>query len=53
MTIIVSSREARNSLGRLLRLGSEENEEVVIKVRGEPTAVMVSYAQYEKMPKRS
>ena len=52
MTIIVSPSEARNSLGRLLRQANEENEEVVIKVQGEPTAVMVSYAQYEKMPKR-
>lgn len=49
MTISVSSNEARNSLGRLLRLASEENEEVVIRVRGEPTAVLVSYAAYEQM----
>ncbi len=49
MTINVSSNEARNSLGRLLRLASEENEEVVIRVRGEPTAVLVSYAAYEQL----
>ena len=49
MTISVSSSEARKSLGKLLNLASEENEEVVIEVRGEPTAVIVSYSQYEQL----
>ena len=49
MTVSVSSNEARNSLGRLLRLAQDENEAVVIKVRGEPTAVLVSYAEYEAL----
>ena len=51
MTISVTSSEARKSLGKLLHLASEENEEVVIKVRGEPTAVLVSYSQYEQLTK--
>lgn len=49
MTINVSSSEARKRLGRLLNLARENNEEVVIEVRGEPTAVIVSYSQYEQM----
>lgn len=49
MTINVSSSEARKRLGRFLNLASEENEDVVIEVRGEPTAVIVSYSQYEQM----
>jgi len=49
MTINVSSSEARKRLGRFLSLASEENEDVVIEVRGEPTAVIVSYSQYEQM----
>ena len=51
MTISVSSSEARKSLGKLLILASEKNEEVVIRVRGEPTAVIVSYSQYEQLIK--
>ena len=49
MTISVTSSEARKSLGKLLNLASEENEDVVINVRGQPTAVMVSVAQYEQL----
>ena len=49
MTTNVSSNEARSHLGRLLRLASEEDEDVVIKVRGEPTAVLISYAEYEQL----
>lgn len=49
MTINVSSSEVRKRLGRFLNLASEENEDVVIEVRGEPTAVIVSYSQYEQM----
>ena len=51
MTISVSSSEARKSLGKLLILAREKDEEVVIKVRGEPTAVIVSYSQYEQLIK--
>ncbi|RLT34623.1 MAG: type II toxin-antitoxin system Phd/YefM family antitoxin [Chloroflexi bacterium] len=48
MTISVSSNEARNRLGKLLRLAAEKNEVVVIRVRGEATAVLVSYADFEE-----
>ena len=48
MTISVTSSEARKCLGKLLHLASKKNEEVVIKVPGEPTAVMVSYSEYEQ-----
>ena len=50
MLTSVSSNEARNSLGKLLRMVSKA-EEVVIKVRGEPTAVLISYAEYEEINK--
>jgi len=49
MTVSVSSNEARNGLGRLLRLAAEKDEEVVIEVRGKPTAVLVSYADYQEL----
>lgn len=49
MTINECSSEARKRLGRLPNIASEENEDVVIEVRGEPTAVIVSYSQYEQM----
>ena len=45
----VSSNEARNSLGKLLRMASDDGEEIVIKVRGEPTAVLISYTEYEAL----
>jgi prevent-host-death family protein len=48
MTISVSSNEARNRLGKLLRLAAETNEGVVIRVRGEATAVLVSYTDFEE-----
>ncbi len=47
MTTIVSSNEVRNSLGKLLKLAADSNEEIIIKVRGEPTAAILSYAEYE------
>jgi prevent-host-death family protein len=49
MALSVSSNEARNGLGRLLRLAAEKDEEVVIQVRGKPTAVLVSYADYQEL----
>jgi prevent-host-death family protein len=45
----ISSNEARNNLGRLLRMVSKDEENFVIKVRGEPTAVLISYAEYEEI----
>jgi len=45
----VSSNEARNNLGKLLRLVTKDDTEVVIKIRGEPTAVLISYAEYEEL----
>lgn len=47
----VSSNEARNSLGKLLSMVAKDEEEIVIKVRGEPTAVLISYAEYEVLNK--
>lgn len=49
MAVNVSSNEARNHLGRLLKLASEEDEDVIIKVHGNPTAVLISYAEYEQI----
>jgi prevent-host-death family protein len=47
----VSSNEARNHLGKLLSMVSKDEEEIVIKVRGEPTAVLISYTEYEMLTK--
>ncbi|HRJ41775.1 MAG TPA: type II toxin-antitoxin system Phd/YefM family antitoxin [Caldilineaceae bacterium] len=49
MSVSVSSNEARSSLGRLLRLAAEKDEKVVIEVRGQPKAVLVSYADYQEL----
>lgn len=46
MALTVSSNEARSNLGNLLKTTSEE--EVVIAVRNKPTAVLISYADYEE-----
>lgn len=49
MSVSVSSNEARSRLGRLLRLAAEKDENVVIEVRGQPKAVLVSYADYQEL----
>ena len=49
MSKTVTSSQARENFGELLRLASEENEEVVVTLRREPTAVLISYGEYEEL----
>lgn len=46
MARTVSSNEARSNLGNLLKTTAQED--VVIAVRNKPTAVLISYAEYEE-----
>lgn len=46
MTMTVSSNEVRSNLGNLLKVTARED--VVIAVRNKPTAVLMSYAEYEE-----
>lgn len=49
MPTTVTSSQARDKFGELLRLASEDNEDVVVTVRQKPTAVFISYAEYEEL----
>jgi prevent-host-death family protein len=49
MTRRVSATEAKNRLGELLRVVSHEGETVVVENRREPTAVIVSFADYQEL----
>ena len=49
MSKTVTSSEARDNFGVLLRQASEENEEVVVTIRQRPTAVIISYAEYQEL----
>ena len=49
MSKTVTSSEARDNFGVLLRQASEENEEVVVTILQRPTAVIISYAEYQEL----
>lgn len=49
MSRIVTSTEAKSSLGELLKWASEHNEGVIIKHYGEPTAALVSYEDFKQL----
>lgn len=51
----VSSSEAKARFGELLKWTAESKDKVIVKLYGEPTAVIISYAEYtevEKLRKR-
>jgi prevent-host-death family protein len=48
MTRTVTATEAKNRLGALLRVVSEEGEEVIVENRGEPVAVFLPMAGYDE-----
>ena len=45
----VTSSEARDQFGGLLKWTQENQDEVVVKLRGEPAAVIMSYDAYEEV----
>lgn len=51
MPKIVSSSEAKARFGEYLKWAAERNDQIIIKLYGEPAAVIMSYAEYEEMEK--
>lgn len=49
MSIIVSASEAKARFGEMLKRAAEQNDEVIVKLYGEPKAVLLSYAEYETL----
>ena len=49
MSKAVSTREAQNMLSSLIGWVNEHNEAVIVEKRGAPTAVLMSYAEYESL----
>jgi prevent-host-death family protein len=47
----VSSTEAKTQFGTLLKWASETNDEVIVKLYGEPRAVILPYHEYEELLK--
>lgn len=49
MSKTVSTREAQNKLSALIGWVNEYDDEVIVENRGAPSAVIISYAEYEKL----
>lgn len=49
MSRTVSASEAKNRLGSIIDWVVENQEEVIVENRGEPTAVIMSAAEYERV----
>ncbi len=47
----VSSTEAKSRFGELLKWANESKDKVIVKLYGEPAAVIISYAEYEEVEK--
>lgn len=47
----VSASEAKNRLGSMIMWADQSKDEVIIKVYGEPKAVIMSYDEYQNMIK--
>ncbi|MBX3000689.1 MAG: type II toxin-antitoxin system prevent-host-death family antitoxin [Caldilineaceae bacterium] len=45
----VTSTEAKSRFGELLKWTTENQERVIVRLYGEPTAVIISYAEYEEL----
>jgi prevent-host-death family protein len=48
MPMNVSSTEAKSRLGAMLKWTKENQDEVIIRVHGEPEGVLISYEEYQK-----
>jgi prevent-host-death family protein len=49
MPKMVSATEAKNRLGALFSWIQDNQDTVIVESRGEPTAVIMSYSEYEKI----
>jgi prevent-host-death family protein len=49
MPITVSATEAKVRLGSIIEWAIRESDDVVIESRGRPTAVLISYGEYESI----
>lgn len=49
MPKIISATEAKNKFGAVLRWIDQNRDEVILESRGEPTAVIMSYQEYERI----
>jgi len=49
MPKMVSATEAKNRLGALFSWIQDNHDTVIVESRGEPTAVIMSYSEYEKI----
>ena len=47
----VTSSEAKSRFGELMKWTAEHQDKVIVKLYGEPTAVMMSYAEYQELEK--
>ena len=47
----VSSSEAKSRFGELVKWTTENGEQVIVKLYGEPAAVLMSYREYEEVEK--
>lgn len=47
----VSSSEAKARFGELVKWTTENQDKVIVKLYGEPAAVIMSYAEYEEVEK--
>ena len=45
----VSTRDAQNKLSALIGWAKEHEEGVIVENRGEPTAAIISFAEYERL----
>ena len=48
----VSIAEGKKSFSRLIQEATEKKKEVIVTKRGKPTAVIVSFEEYERSKKR-
>lgn len=49
MSKAVSTREAQNTLSALIGWVNEHRDAVIVENRGAPTAVLISYSEYEAL----
>ncbi len=52
MAKTVSASEAKNRFGSLLRQVADQGEEVIVERQGKPRAVILSFAEYERIQAR-
>ena len=49
MPRIVSATEAKTHMGAILDWAEEQDDEVIVQIHGQPKAVIISFAAYQKM----